>query len=300
MFGRKQKPSKNPRRGSANTDRAVFSYYQNRVIPGDDSVKASEERKQKQELSFRRHHILTFLTLLVITASFIYILSLSTSPKVIIVNQQDQATQSLLRSADTYQQATQKILEGSIFNRSKVSINTTSVAHSLQEQFPEISEATVSLPLINRRPIVYIQITQPVFFLNKGNEIFAIDQQGRVIMKGDANLPKSNLIHIEDQTSQAVEVSKPFLPARQVKFMQDIAAQLKNKGITDISFVLPPLPDVVYVKIKDRPYLVKMTFQNDPRLQAGTFLAVKDKLEADKITPAEYIDVRVDERAYYK
>jgi len=54
------------------------------------------------------------------------------------------------------------------------------------------------------------------------------------------------------------------------------------------------------VKVKGVPYNVKFNLMGDARAEAGTYLAVKQRLEAGHVTPGSYIDVRVDERAYYK
>lgn len=290
-----------PRREAAsNNERAVFSFYQNRVIPKNDSLESIDRRQQQAKSQYRRLHSVTILTLVVIAGCFIYILSLDSNPKIVIVNEQDQATASLLRTVDVYKNAAQKDLRSSIFNKTKITANTSGLARKVQEQFPEVSEATVSLPLINRRPVYYLQITQPTFLLTKGTDVYALDQQGRVIMKGDETLPASNLVRIDDQTAQSANVGEQFLPTAQIEFMQNVQAQLAGKGITVMSFVLPPLANEVYVKQADKPYIVKMTFVGDPRQQSGAFLAVKGKLEADKVNPAEYIDVRVEEHAYYK
>jgi hypothetical protein len=300
MWGRKPKNTQSRRSRVPGSDRSVFSYYQNRVIPDSDSVKATSEREKKRASQVKRHHIPMIITLLVIAACFMYILTLSSNPKVIVVNEQDQATASLLRSPQVYESAIHKMLESSVFNKSKITVNTTGLARSIQTEFPEVSEAIVSLPLVNRRPVVYLQITQPAFLLTSAQDTYAIDPSGRVIMKGDSTLPHSDLAKIDDQTGQKPEIGKAFLPASQVKFMQDIQAQLKAKGVSDLSFTLPAIPDEAYLKIAGKSYIVKLTFSGDPRLQVGTFLAVRQKLETDKVNPAEYIDVRVEDRAYYK
>lgn len=301
MWGRKKKEQSRQSRSRSGTNRngAVFSYYQNRVIPSEDSVSATKQRESKQIKALRTKHIPTIIVLIVILLCFGYILGLSQDPRVVIVNQQDQATQSLLRPIETYQKAGEEILKKSPLNKTKLLINTASVQRDVQSQFPEIAKATVSLPLINRRPVLYLQITQPVFLLRYNQDTYALDEQGRIIMKGDSTLPHSELVIIEDQNSQDPEVGKAFLPANYIKFMQEVSGQLKARGQT-FSFILPPLANEVYIKPSDKPYFVKMTFNGDARTQAGTYIATREKLEADKITPSEYIDARVDDRAYYK
>ncbi len=297
----RKKQNKPGRITNTQSDRAVFSFYQNRVIPKNDSVDAVQQRTKKTKSGLRRLHITTILTLIVIAGCFLYILTIDPNPKIVIVNEHDQATPSLLRSSGAYKQAAEKDLKSSPLSKTKITINTTGLARNIQKLFPEIAGANVSLPLINRRPVYYLQITQPTFLLQKGsNDIYALDEQGRIIMKGDQTLPQSNLVHIEDQTNQDTTVGKQYLPSSQIQFLQNVQAQLADKGVKNISFILPPLANEVYVKLADKPYYIKMTFASDPRLQSGTYLAVKGKLEADKVTPAEYVDVRVEGHAFYK
>ncbi len=55
------------------------------------------------------------------------------------------------------------------------------------------------------------------------------------------------------------------------------------------------------VRLAGQPYSVKFNLESGTaRQQAGTFLATESKLKSQNVTPAEYIDVRVDGRAYYK
>jgi hypothetical protein len=47
-------------------------------------------------------------------------------------------------------------------------------------------------------------------------------------------------------------------------------------------------------------YFVKFNLHGNAREEAGAFLAVKEYLESSHKTPGEYVDVRVENRAYYK
>jgi hypothetical protein len=47
-------------------------------------------------------------------------------------------------------------------------------------------------------------------------------------------------------------------------------------------------------------YFVKFNLHGDAREEAGSYLAVKDYLASNQKTPGEYVDVRVENRAYYK
>jgi hypothetical protein len=64
--------------------------------------------------------------------------------------------------------------------------------------------------------------------------------------------------------------------------------------------VLPVQTNELDVNLAGQSYFVKFDLQeNDPRQQAGTFLATIASLKSQNITPTKYVDVRVDGRAYY-
>jgi hypothetical protein len=86
----------------------------------------------------------------------------------------------------------------------------------------------------------------------------------------------------------------------EVQFITGVLAQLQAKQLAITAVTLPPIAHELHVRIQGQPYYVKFNIQSDARIAAGTFLATKSYLEQGRITPAEYVDVRVEERAYYK
>jgi hypothetical protein len=91
------------------------------------------------------------------------------------------------------------------------------------------------------------------------------------------------------------------LPANSVTFVQTLVAQLSSKHYTIASMTLPPAASELDVKLVGQAYSIKFNFENnDPRQQVGTFLATIAQLQKQNITPSQYVDVRVDGRAYYQ
>jgi uncharacterized Ntn-hydrolase superfamily protein len=56
----------------------------------------------------------------------------------------------------------------------------------------------------------------------------------------------------------------------------------------------------LHLRIEGKAYLVKFNLRGDAREEAGAFLAVKQHLERAGKTPEQYIDVRVDNKTYYR
>lgn len=277
----------------------AFSYYSSR----NDSETST--KRQNPEKPSRIIYILRHLPVLLAGAALFigicYILTLSTNPKVVAVNAGSRS--QLLRSQTEYQQAAEKLLSHSLSSRTKITIDANGFEQAMKKLFPELSNVTLTLPIMGRRPIVELQAAQPALILQVDHgDSFVIDTSGKAIMPanmlGDAKA--LNLPTVLDQSGLPVEVGKGVLTADEVEFITVVLAQLKAKNIEVESLTLPTVASELHLKPAGQPYYVKFDLQSDPKAAAGSYLAVKQKLDQDHVTPKEYIDVRVDEKAYYK
>lgn len=208
-----------------------------------------------------------------------------------------------LHTTADYQQTAAQTLRSSIFNHNKLTVDTSAVSHELLTKYPEIRTATVAIPLIGSRPVVYIQPYQPAFVLSTvSNQAFLIDETGRALAPTSqiANMGELSVPTLEDQSGLPVTRGQQALPEGTVQFTQQVTRILDAAKVHYQSLTLPAGTSELDVRISGVPYYVKFNLQGDARQQAGTFLAAKQRLEQDKTTPAQYIDVRVPERAYYK
>jgi len=235
-----------------------------------------------------------------LAVSLIFVSTLSTLPQVQIQRGSDQ---TLVSSTDRYEKEAQKILARSITNRSKLLINTNKVADELHKAFPELGDMTVIIPLIDRRLIVQAQPVPPAVVLSvPRNGAFVVDAKGRVIAHArdvDSSV-RDSLPQVRDESGLEVEVGRAALPESDISFIREVYGQLAAKQVVVDAFVLPTASKELHLQVKGKPYYVKFDMQGEGRQQAGTYLAVKDKLEKDGVTPAEYIDVRVSEKTFYK
>lgn len=232
--------------------------------------------------------------------SMFYVSTLSTRPHIQIQRTSDQ---TLVSSADRYEKEAEEILRHSLLNRSKLTINTDKLAAELHAAFPELGTITVVIPLVDRRPIIQAQPVPPALVLSTAkNGVFVVDARGRAIAKAsevDSSV-RDGLPYVRDDTGIEIEVGKAALPEKQVAFVGEVFGQLKAKQVSMGPLTLPGSTNELHVQIEGKPYYVKFDLQGEGRLQAGTYVAVKGRLEKDNVTPAEYVDVRVPEKAFYK
>lgn len=281
----------------------IFSYRSRRSqTERNDGRQVTDDEVSTRARSIGRfwlHRFGLLILLIALVASAVHVLSLSSQAKVLpLVNA---SNQSLLGSPAAYQASANRLLAASIWNRSKLTINTDKLAQQLRNQFPELASVSVTVPLLTQQPLIYVEPAQPVLVLIvKNNDGFVVDNNGRAVAR-NVNFQSGGLVQLHDQSGLKIQLNQQALPASYVRFMQVILAELAAKQIVVAGMVLPAATSELDVQIAGQPYFIKFNLQStNPRGQAGTFLAAIAGLKRQGITPAKYVDVRVDGRAYYQ
>lgn len=306
MFLKKKPPAPTARRqttAQTSKNKAVFSYYQNRDEQ-PDGTKSRSKPSLITGITARARHIPSVIAAALIVLSIGYALTLSDTPRVSIVNDRAKtdAVSGFLRPPSEYQQAAQKMLQQSVLSRNKLTLDTEALERQLQDDFSEITNVAVVLPLVSRTPVVYVQIAEPVLLLESGTKKFVIDEKGRALIDAAqvGNLQALQLITVTDAAQLDIQPGSQVLTGKDTVFMRTIRDQLRAKGINVARMALPARASEVHVYIEGKPYFIKFTTTSDVLQQVGTYLALTKHLEGKGVIPAEYIDVRVPERAYYK
>jgi hypothetical protein len=187
-------------------------------------------------------------------------------------------------------------------NKFKLTVDTHKIEDGMRAQFPELVDVHVSIPFIGASPTIHVTPGMPQLLLNAGSALYAIDTSGKALVAANRvpHIEKLDLPVVIDQSGLAVSAGKSALSSSNVAFITEVIGQLKAKGLTITNATLPAGTSEMDVRIGGVGYFVKFNLQGNGRVQAGAFLAVKDQLARDHKTPATYVDVRVEERAYYK
>lgn len=307
---RKQQPPPGRQRTPLSSERkqtSAFSYYAQRSTRSDNTGRNETTRdgaaNKKNLLESVLQRAGLFILALVIVVIVINNLILSSSPRIITVASGSQ--QYFLHSKIDYETSIESILKQSIWNNTKLTINPEAVGKKIQERFPELASVSVALPLLGHRPVIYIAPNQPALIISAHNGSFIVDAGGTAVLPV-TQLPsgtKLTLPVITDQAGVRIAAGQQALTADNVAFIQQVSAQLKAAGTPVGSLTLPPAASELDVYISGQPYFVKFNMHastEDARSQAGTFIAVQKKLQSESITPSQYIDVRLDGRAYYQ
>lgn len=307
---KKQKPDPEQpvRRRSVYGDDAAnrpqaFSYYAKRSNPGASTGRGQTDASAST-FSINttiKSRVALILGSIVAIIGVGYSLHLSSNAKIVPLTSSGNAY--FLQDTSVYEKTVENELQSSIFNKNKLTVNTSGIARDLTINFPEISKASITLPIIGSNPTVYIEPYRPTFVLTTlDNTAFLLDENGKALVStshitdpGELDAPV-----LQDKSGTPVRLGSQALPRSIIRFTEEVISLLEAAGVDYSSLVLPPASSELDVYIEGKPYFVKFNLQDDSRQQVGTFLATKLRLEKDKITPAQYIDVRLSERAYYR
>lgn len=111
---------------------------------------------------------------------------------------------------------------------------------------------------------------------------------------------RSGVPLIQDKSGIEIKLGQQVLPSTTVQFVKQTYDQLAATQLKASGFVLPVSINELDIYIEGLPYFIKTDTSGDARLQIGSFLATKNHLEKQGIAPKEYIDVRVEEKVFYK
>ncbi|HSW99644.1 MAG TPA: hypothetical protein VLH38_01260 [Patescibacteria group bacterium] len=318
MFGKKKQPPiqgrQRPQVLPERRNSAVFSYHANnrtaRVGTGNTGrdLKAQQKEAEKGPAAERRQTKINWLkrapTIIGVGLLILLLLNsvlLSTQPRIVSIG--DSHSTLFLRSEGSYQQAAADLLDDSLLNRTKITINVNTIAQKLQSQFPELAHVTVTLPVFGQHPVVHIQAPTPMLILSSNSgQSYVLDTTGRALLT-PAQAPevsKLSLPVVTDQSGLSVVPGHIVLPSSTVAFISQVAGQMQGAHLSVASLTLPKGTSELDVRLSGVGYYGRYNIRGDGRAEAGTFLAVKRQLDAKRTVPSTYVDVRVDGRAYYK
>ncbi len=298
---RQRRTADSPQKGSP-----AFLYRSRRsgeeLNTGRQLTRGTADTAPKSLKRFVLHRFGLIILLIALIISCVNVLSLSSYARVVSLTPAGSAG-PFMHDKHVYQMAADSLLAGSVWNRNKITVNTEGVSRQMLKQFPELSSVSITLPLLSKHPTVYVQTARPALILSARNGSYVIDTTGKALIHS-ANLSdkaRQGLPLVTDQSGIDVRINHQALSSGDVSFILTVIAQLAASHVSVSALVLPAGTSELDLHVAGQPYTVKFNLQSgDARQQAGTFLAMQAELKSRNMTPAQYVDVRVDGRAYYK
>ena len=228
----------------------------------------------------------------VVVSLIFQVTMLGGSSKVVVLQDGSGSTENVTN----YENTVNQLLKTSLFNRSKITIDTRGIAAELRQLHPEIESAIMTVPLFGGQPTMYIALSEPVFVLQQGTSRYILSASGYITSPASDDIV---LPLVQDDTGETVSVGKQLLPQSTVQFMKTVNYQFAQTDIKISALVLPAKKAYeINVRLDGKPYVVRFNLQEDALQQSGAAIATIEQL--DSTVPTSYLDVRVPGRVYYK
>jgi len=306
-FGRKpsSEPGNRRRTVSPGGRPAAFSYHANRVESdynlGRQQPREQDVRSQARSLRYWRQRFGILLACVVLLVCAFNVLRLTSDPKIIALTTSSNAP--FMQPLSVYEQAAQRLFAKSILNANKVTVDTAKIAAQLKQQYPELADVSIALPLISHRPIIYVAPTTPALILAQQEHAYVLDTNGKALADANkvAGLANLTLPTVTDQSGLKVHLGIEVLPGSEITFIDDVVKELVADHYQVNSLTLPGATSELDVRVEGKPYFIKLNVQSGDALQqVGTYAATDKYLVGKGVTPSQYVDVRLDGRSYYK
>ncbi len=266
----------------------------------DRNMRQIETINESDSSNLKRWSVFSGLVIFLI--AIIVGLGLSTRANIDIV--QPNGFSYMPHSLAQYQETASLAISSSVFNRFKTTISSNDIAVYMEQRYPEIAYVAVTVPLFGFTPTVHIQLAKPVLIYSVDNAGSYLVSSSGFIVAGATSVPQSELKGLPDvNTVNSVPYKNQVqvLTSASVTFIETVEQALAIKGVLITKMNLVPMAEELDVYPKGAPYFIKFNLnQSDALSQVGTYLATIANLKKQNILPSQYIDVRLDGRAYYK
>jgi len=298
--------SKNKNRRKVDlTDNSSRKFIYHSQIKTHDKRESERTIKTDKKTASRNMSLLkqlpTIISFLVILVTLFYISTLNNNPQIVIENASSKV--KFLHTDYQYRNTIKTLLNGSILNKSKFTINSNSIARQLEADYPELDSATVIIPITGHSLKLVLKASSPELNLQNSTGYYLLNDQGVVILKFSTltEMNATKLITLTDQSNSVVSPGKDFISSETSSFIQNIIYQYSKKGISIQGMTLPNSPFEVDVQGRGESYVVKYNLLNSSSYQIGTYFSTLQYLKANSSpTPSQYIDLRVPGKTFYK
>lgn len=268
----------------------MTTYYRS----GESGGKPSPFAKRPKKRGYKKFFLTSADTVAVIILFLIigYSLLVSSNPEVKI-------TASSYHNQQDYKKTVAESL-GSLKNRNKFTFDEQSIAKSLRNKYPEISNVDVELPIFSPVPTFRLSIAEPSFILNSSGRLYIVSSSGRAITSANGFPNLSSLVVVNDETGFRTVLGQQVMSHEGILFLNNLLAQSKKAGVPVSTITLPAKAEELHLRTSDKNYYTKFYLGGDANVEIGQFLAARHSFDSKGTQPSEYLDVRVPGKIYYK
>jgi cell division septal protein FtsQ len=189
----------------------------------------------------------------------------------------------------------QELVAKSWWSRNLVTVNVDEMESKLQQADPIIKTVTINRQWPHALAAT-ITLKQPSLGWSSGNQFYLVDVVGGAIGQLP---PASKLPVVYDGSNLPVKTGDQVVSGRFVQFVTKLPAALSAQGLTATRFEVGETTLDLTVHTNKG---FRLLFDTSRPVEEGThdLAAVQKTLATQKKVPAEYIDLRIKGKAYYK
>lgn len=312
LLQKKQQPNRraatSPGEGRASAEdlSTRYAFRRNRTLTGSlssDIASASEHTAELRSTRVETHHLrrhrrrlaLVLLGVIVIICSLSWLIYQSiASVSVVIVNSATPPTDTAI-----YERSIQEYLNNHPLERNRATLDTDALAIYLQDNdLPEVLAVDVqdapsglgasTLELTTRTPVVAWKTNAAYLYVDSAGVAFS------------RNYHAAPQVAVVDQTGIQASNNQVLASSRFLGFIGRVIGQMSIQGFTATQAVLPAnTARQLVVSVEGVAYPIKFSADRPAGEQAEDAARAIHYLSAKGIQP-EYLDVRVQNQAYYK
>jgi cell division septal protein FtsQ len=285
-------------------DEQGYVFRRSRTLTGTTSNKVTagaESRSQLKTSRLQAHELHQFrariLRILGVVGVFIAVLSYLIVVYIATINVQYTQPGGAPHTT-AYQQSIQQYFTKHPMERFGFSINHKQLASELESAHPELLSVDVDKDWYGGNARFVLQFRKPLLVWETGGHRFYVDDQG-VAFEYDHFGGK--YVSVSDQSGISPSVSGGSVASnRFINFLGKMVGAVNAGGKGNVTeIIIPASTREADLKLQGRGYPIKTHTDRDPLKQAEDIINALKWFDDKKITP-QYVDVRVEGKAYFK
>ncbi len=199
--------------------------------------------------------------------------------------------------ADPYQQTIQQYLNDHPFERFGVFLRQSDLEAAVALAHAEVLAVGIEHDWYGGNVRFSLTFRQPLLAWQTANKQFYVDAQGVAFTYNHFAQPT---LAVTDQSGISPDETGVVASTRFLRFLGQLVAAINGYGLGTVeTIMIPAAPRQIDVKLSGREYNIKTNTDRDPQQQAEDLANALKYFDRKGMRP-QYVDVRVEHRAFYK